>query len=709
MALILFGGALRFADINWDRFQHLHPDERFIVWVADTMDWPSQVEGGLLAQLRVALDPEHSPLNPLRWPPDADNLAGQPRNYAYGHFPLYLLVAAGHAAAAVGHWFGETTLAFPAWMQPLHTVGRHLAEYSHLTLVGRALSALADLGTLLLIYAMGVRVARHLTGSATGRTEDSKTRWRQEVRGSEQEWPRGQEPSVLPPVSASSAAQARAYATGLLAAAAYAFAVLPIQLSHYAAVDALLTFFITAAVALAARYAEQGGRWTWLAAGVMAGLAVGSKFSAVMLALPLLVAAFYASKRRIAASSKARRLWRLLWNTLGRTAAVGLVAVITFAVTNPFALLEIRSYIGQIVAQNAMVNGVMDAPYTRQYIGTIPYGYFIQQLSQWGLTWPLGIIAWVGLVWALVQLGLGRAGAATTVLLAWSFPYFIITGAFHTKFLRYMAPLLPFLLVFGAAFAVRGGQWLVARWGRRGRYVWAAAVLGVASIAVLWSFTFTGVYRQEHPWIEASNWIYRNVPEGSKILSEEWDDALPLTMDEIPDRPLLRNYERVELPVWDSDSSDKVNRLAAELASADYLAVASNRAYSPMSRLAARYPMTSQYYRQLFAGELGYKLVAEFSAYPRLGALVIRDDNADESFSVYDHPRPLILQNVEHLGAEEIARRLRRYLPSAPETLSATSPHSSVFAYNVFRRAEGRLPARREQDARPGQHADAIA
>ena len=126
--------------------------------------------------------------------------------------------------------------------------------------------------------------------------------------------------------------------------------------------------------------------------------------------------------------------------------------------------------------------------------------------------------------------------------------------------------------------------------------------MGTALLAILWSLAFTNVYRQEHPWIEASAWIYRNVPDGSKILSEEWDDALPLTMDEIPERPPLRTYERAELPVWDPDSSDKVEQLAAELASADYLAIASNRIYAPMARLAARYPMTSQYYRQLFCG-----------------------------------------------------------------------------------------------------------
>jgi len=668
VALLLVGGVLRFTDINWDRFQHVHPDERFIVWVADTMRWPSEVEGGIFAQLGVALDPERSALNPFRWPPDAGDIAGKPRSYAYGHFPLYLLVVAGHAAAAAGRWFGETTLAFPAWMQPLHTVGRQLGDYSHLSLVGRAISALADLGTLLLVYAMGVRVARRLIGHASDCIGDSGLSPNREAAVSDRSRP------LAGRRSGGSVTTSLHYAVGLMAATAYTFAVLPIQLSHYAAVDALLTFFITATVASAARYAEHGGSWTWLAAGLMAGLAIGSKFSAVMLVLPLLAAALHASPPR--GALKTAPVLGLARHTLVRLLAVGLVAAITFAITNPFALLELRAYVGQIVSQNAMVSGAMDPPYTRQYIGTIPYWHLVKQVSQWGLTWPLAIIAWTGLVWALVQFGLGRASAATAVLLAWSFPYFMVTGAFHTKFLRYMAPMLPFLLVFGAVFALWSLRWLVERWGSRGRQIWAGIVLSTALVAALWSFAFTNVYRQEHPWIEASLWIYRNVPEGSKILSEEWDDALPLTMDEIVDRPPLRNYERAELPVWDPDSIDKVERLAAELAGADYLAIASNRAHAPMARLGARYPMTSQYYRQLFSGELGYDLVAEFSAYPHLGPLVIRDGNADESFSVYDHPHSLIFQNAGRLSSGAIADRLLRYLPPSSDGRSGSGQQS---------------------------------
>lgn len=203
--LLVCAAVLRLGHINWDEFQHVHPDERFIVWVADTVRWPGD--------LAAALDPARSPLDPFRWPAGANELAGKPRNYAYGHFPLYLLVAVAHAAAAVGDWFGRTTIAFPPAFQPIHTIGRHLAEYNYLTLVGRAISALADLGTLLLVYALGRQLAARNSQHVT--------------------------------------------VTGLLAAAMYAFAVLPIQLSHFAAVDALLTFFVAATVALAARWAER--------------------------------------------------------------------------------------------------------------------------------------------------------------------------------------------------------------------------------------------------------------------------------------------------------------------------------------------------------------------------------------------------------------------------------------------------------------------
>ncbi|RME45373.1 MAG: hypothetical protein D6796_10590, partial [Caldilineae bacterium] len=52
-------------------------------------------------------------------------------------------------------------------------------------------------------------------------------------------------------------------------------------------------------------------------------------------------------------------------------------------------------------------------------------------------------------------------------------------------------------------------------------------------------------------------------------------------------------------------------------------------------------------------GELGYEKVAEFATPPRLGPLVVDDQAADESFTVYDHPRAFIFRKVRDLSDDE--------------------------------------------------------
>ena len=59
-------------------------------------------------------------------------------------------------------------------------------------------------------------------------------------------------------------------------------------------------------------------------------------------------------------------------------------------------------------------------------------------------------------------------------------------------------------------------------------------------------------------------------------------------------------------------------------------------------------------------------------AYPRLGGLVIRDDNADESFSVYDHPHVLVFENAGRLKPELLRARLGRYLKADAQ---GSAPH----------------------------------
>ena len=43
------------------------------------------------------------------------------------------------------------------------------------------------------------------------------------------------------------------------------------------------------------------------------------------------------------------------------------------------------------------------------------------------------------------------------VLLAWALPFFIVTGSFQVKFLRYLLPLTPLLAIYAAGIAVPPG------------------------------------------------------------------------------------------------------------------------------------------------------------------------------------------------------------------------------------------------------------
>ena len=111
--------------------------------------------------------------------------------------------------------------------------------------------------------------------------------------------------------------------------------------------------------------------------------------------------------------------------------------------------------ISVIDEQGAMVRGDADFPYTRQYRGTLPFVYNIEQQVRWGMGWPLGLLAFIGLAWVIGRALLGRASPAEWVMLAWCVPYFALTGMFMVKFMRYMLPLLPFFGLMGAALLER--------------------------------------------------------------------------------------------------------------------------------------------------------------------------------------------------------------------------------------------------------------
>jgi hypothetical protein len=379
-----------------------------------------------------------------------------------------------------------------------------------------------------------------------------------------------------------------------------------------------------------------------------------------------------------------RAILRAVLRALTGALATGLGALLVFVIFQPYAVLDAVNFVVDVFTESYMAQGVSDIPYTRQFIGTLPYLYPLWQMMLWSLGLPLGIAGVAGALAALAQAARDAIrrrwdrAAPAAVLLAWLLIYFGIVGSFHAKFLRYMLPIIP-LLCLWAAWAL----WrLLAAAGRRRRL--ARALGGLALVVVLlgsslYALAYLHIYRHDHTWVQATAWICENLPTGSRIVTEHWDDRLPM----IQGRGDLRCYGRfmsTQLPVYDPDDADKLETLLDAIQRGDYIVLASNRLYNTIARLPDRYPLTSRYYELLLGEQLGYQLVYYAAEYPTLLGVelvndtfhdpdlpvpaLIRQDTAqrrqvvlgraDESYSVYDHPKPMVFQKTEQLSRDEL-------------------------------------------------------
>ncbi len=533
--LLLVGATItRLFGINWDQGYYLHPDERMIFLVAHRLAWPQSL---------IEFFQTQSPLNP--------------KFFAYGSWPIYLLRGS----------FSLTGLLRP-----------DLAAYSESYLVGRTLSVLFDLGTIIFL----IKIGQQLGGN-------KKT----------------------------------AFWSGLF----YALAVLPVQLAHFYTVDTLLTFFIVGTIFFSYQFIDQPNKKPLIWSGIFFGMALASKISALPFGLIILGACLLANR------STPKINWKkIITNLIG----VSLTTTFTFILLSPYALIDAGTFISQIKEQQAMTKDPFIFPYTLQYVFTPAYWYQLKNYFLWGAgpflagaSW----LAWLLLAGQTLKKPQSLKNQKVALLLGVSLIYFLIIGQFGIKFMRYLLPLYPLMALLTALFFSKQKSW--TRW-----------LISLPSL--VWLLAFLSIYNKPHSRIEASAWINQNIPPGSTIAVEHWDDRLPLFGQE--------NYQFETLELYQPESFTKWEKIDYQLKQADYLIIASHRLYRPLSRLSdcahlptsKCYPQTAQYYQKLFSDQLSFNEVAHFHHQPtiNLGSknLVINDFGADESFTVYDHPPIMIFK-----------------------------------------------------------------
>ena len=522
--LLFISFIIRLAGINWDLGNHLHPDERMLMMVANKIHF-------------------------------FDNL--NPEFFNYGSLPIYILKGAGQ----ITDWIFKT----------------NYSMYGEMLYLGRFLSVIADVGVIFLIYKI------------------SKLLFKREN-------------------------------VALLSSFFYMVAFFPIQNSHFFIVDTFLNLFLILLLYYSLLYFKKPDKNKLIILSIIFATCVTTKFTAVLFAPFLGAIIIYKSKKKFS-------------NFLLFTSSFLLFTFLFM----PYMFLEMGNFLKDVSLQLSLNNNPYIFPYTLQYVGTTPYLYYLKNIFFFGFGPVISVLSIIGGIYFFKDLNEKKVQLKPLKIIFFVFFifYFIVIGKSAVKFMRYMLPVYPFLVIL-ASYSILKAKKLHLRGVIRG-------VIIMACLAVIWTFLFLTIYTKEHTRITASDWIIKNIPRSSTLAVEHWDDRLPIFNGE--------NYIYEELALYDQpDSEEKWLNIRNKLERSDYIIIASNRLYSPIQKLSSCamykvcFPISSLYYKRLFSEELGFKKVAEFTSYPNIKIgnfkFEINDDAADESFTVYDHPKVMIFKKI---------------------------------------------------------------
>ena len=479
--VLVLAAFLRLVGIYWGDFQYLHPDERFMVWVGSDIsptklvpvDNPVEgqpTEKKVWLGLGDYFDTATSTLNP--------NNVGH-GFYVYGTLPVFL------ARYLVEFIYGHS-------------------GFKEMTLVGRPLSALADILSVLFVYLAAARLYNKRVG--------------------------------------------------LLAGAFAAVAVLQIQQAHFFTVDTFLNFFIVLSFYFAVRILTERKPWpvepaedpdeleglaprkrNWLDGlrrlfaspffrlsigfGIAYGCAMASKLNALPVAA-ILPAAFAIRWLDTPNEERSSRLNQALFYLV----LAGFVSILIFRIFQPYAfsgpgffgIKPNPAWVEQIRTQRSQSTPEFDYPPNMQWARR-SFWFSGKNLVLWGLGLPLGVLAWAGFLWAGWRMLTNRVPGEWKrhiLLWLWTGLYFVWQSSALNPTMRYELPIYPTLVIFGA--------WAVVQLWDNGaaalkRIPWqrVAAVLiggGVLLASLAWAYAFVHIYVRPTTRVAASRWIYQNIP-----------------------------------------------------------------------------------------------------------------------------------------------------------------------------------------------------
>lgn len=283
--------------------------------------------------------------------------------------------------------------------------------------------------------------------------------------------------------------------------AASLIAVMPshVRESRFVLTDVPMTFFVTLTFLLSLRAYELAGLLRFVSAGVVAGLATSTKYTAgVAVLIPLLAASMSVPER----SSRLA----LAGGALGGFAGA-------FLATAPYTILDLPGFLNGFagLARFYSPRGLDDDSGWRIYLKHL-------RLS---LHWPAFILSFVGLAVAVEQIRKKATRLRATVLVTIPIVFLYVIADRTLIFGRYLLPIVPFICLMSATAIVCISTAIKRLLPRPAPVVLEVTLVFVAVAPMLLrSISYVRDAAVVSTQALAYEWIRTNIPEGSRIVLE---------------------------------------------------------------------------------------------------------------------------------------------------------------------------------------------
>lgn len=422
-----------------------------------------------------------------------------------------------------------------------------------------------------------------------------------------------------------------------------------IQIAHFGTTESILAFCFLAVVFFSLKILEKPSFRNFLGAAGLFGIALGTKISAATFFAPFVLASFFQILKQ---KKWAKRIGYFFYLAI----FCGLVLVITF-LTSPYLFLKYPQSRGTLLYEISVAKGKPVLFYTRQFINTLPVLFQLEKVFPYALGWPIFVLGTLGIIFSgflifqpnknkKINLNLKMQ----LLILNFGFLTYFTSQAFlFCKWTRFMAPIFAFFPIFATLLFDK----LIFPFKFGGKIVFFLVLLSVIP-----GIFFNSIYFNPDIRFLASEWIYQNIPSGSEILFDTGNvvdiPIVPPKKDYLANLPI---YRLVSFDFYHLDENPHLfTQLLKNLEEADYIIVPSRRIFANHLRIAEKYPKTATYYELLFSGKLGFVQIAKIEPFY---SKIFKDEKAEETFTVFDHPTIRIYKNINRLTASHYENLFR--------------------------------------------------